>query len=526
MGPDLSPASTFRHLVRRDPRATSIVDERTAYTAAEVQRAATDLAARLRADGIRPGDRVAFAGRNSAAFLVTLLAAACVGAVFVPVSFRLAAAEVRALLSHCDPHTVVVDDELAGTYARVVADEPHRHWHDARDATPVALSADLHPLRAHADDAEPVRLGADDLAVIMYTSGTSGAPKGVMLTHGNLWWSARNIDQVLDTRDDDVTLAVAPMSHIGGLNAFTLRTLLRGGTVLSRRAFDATRTLTDLSTGVTSVFGVPAMFAAVARTPGFATADLSGVRAATIAGATAPPSLVRAYVERGMHLQQSWGMTETAPSATYLPRRWTVEKAGSCGVPLPWTELRLDDPATGATVDASGTPGEIVVRGPNVTQGYWNAPDLTRAASTSDGWLRTGDLAVRDEDGCLTVVGRLTQMINTGGEKVYPCEVERALQDLLGDDVLDLVVLGLPDPQWGETVVVALETTGPCPSLEQVRELAARSIARFKLPTRVVAVPELPRNATGKVDRCALRTLVELTPDRQPEAADRQGCAG
>ncbi|MDM8086093.1 AMP-binding protein [Cellulomonas cellasea] len=509
MGPDLSPASAFWHLVRRDPQATSIVDERTAHTSAEVQRAASDLAVRLLADGVRPGDRVAFAGRNSAAFLVTLLGAACVGAVFVPVSFRLAPAEVRTLLGHCDPHTVVVDSELAAAYARLVADHAHRNWLDARIAMPLA-----DPTGAErSGDLEPVRLSADDLAVIMYTSGTSGTPKGVMLTHGNLWWSARNIDQVLDTRDDDVALAVAPMSHIGGLNAFTLRTLLRGGTVLSRRAFDAARTLTDLSAGVTCLFGVPAMFAAIARCPGFATADLSGVRAATIAGSAAPPSLLRAYVERGLHLQQSWGMTETAPSATYLPRRWTVEKAGSCGLPLPWTDIRLDDPATGASVTIPGAPGEIVVRGPHVTPGYWRAPELTRAATTPDGWLRTGDLAVRDEDGCLTVVGRLTQMINTGGEKVFPCEVERALSELLGPDVHDLAVLGLPDPEWGETVVAVLETTGACPPLDQVRELAARAIARFKLPTRVVAVAELPRNATGKIDRAALRALVESTPE-------------
>ncbi|WP_220457943.1 AMP-binding protein [Actinotalea sp. JY-7876] len=535
---DLSPAAAFAHAAYRAPGATSVVDEDARWTARQVAAAAAALAGELTAAGVRPGDRVAHAGRNSVELLVTLLASAHAGAVFVPLGFRLSAAEAGALLDHAEPSALLVDHDLADVYRDVAHARPGLSLVPHGHATPRALGADAdaHPY------GEPTRCAPDDLAVLIYTSGTSGRPKGVQLTHGNLWWSARNIDATFDTRADDVALAVAPMSHIGGLNAFVLRTLVRGGTVLSRRAFDAERSLADLVGGATTVFGVPAMFGAITRCPGFEVADLSGVRAAIVAGAPVPPALVRTFAARGMHLQQSWGMSETGPGATYLPQRWTTAKAGSAGLPLPWTTLRLADPVSGAvtpvTAGATGAAGaaataataapatcvgdddvrarsaavvaagEIQVRGPNVTPGYWRDPETTRAAFTDDGWLRTGDLATLDPDGCVTVVGRLSEVINTGGEKVFPCEVERAVSELATrEGVDDLAVVGVPDPRWGETIVLAVEGPGPLPALDEVRALGALTLARHKLPTAVVGVATLPRKATGKVDRTALRGL-------------------
>lgn len=510
---DISPATAIAHLARRAPLTMSIRYEDRTLTAAQVHDEAARLAGVLAAAGVTLGDRVAYLGSNSPTLLLTLLACARLGAVFVPLNVRLVAGEIRYVLARCGAHTVLVEADLADRCEPITRKTPVRRWLLADDGASGAPPAPRPGWARTTDvgglgDAPPALPRTfDDLAVLMHTSGTTGRPKGVMLTHGNLWWSAVNIDEVFDTRNDDVNLAVAPLFHIGGLNAFTLRTLVRGGTVVVRRRFDAERTLTDLARHhVTSVFGVPVMFAAVARCPGFGDADLSGVRAAIVAGAPVPAPLIAEYADRGMLLQQAWGMTETAPAATYLPASRTRDKAGSAGVPMPYTRIRLVDPVSGRDIDDTRTAGELLVHGPNVTPGYWDDPDATRAAFTDDGWLRTGDLAERDSEGFISIVGRRTEVINSGGENVYPMEVERALRILPG--VTDVAVVGVPDPVWGETVAAVLECPdGAVPSLEDVREVAGRTIARYKLPTRVISVRELPRDATGKVDRCALRAV-------------------
>jgi fatty-acyl-CoA synthase len=259
---------------------------------------------------------------------------------------------------------------------------------------------------------------------------------------------------------------------------------------------------------VNTFFAVPSMFAALARVPGFAEADLSALRSSIVAAAPVPPQLILDYADRGILLQQAWGLTETAPFATYLPATLTREKAGSVGAPMPYTEVCLVDPVTGARIDEAGTRGEVWVRGPNVTRGYWNNPEGTRAAFDDAGWFRTGDVAHRDDDGYYYVVDRLKDMIISGGENVYPAEVERVLAACPG--VLDAAVIGVPDPTWGETVQAVLTCEpGTALTLEELREFAGRHLARYKLPTRLLVVPELPRNASGKLVKAELRRLSE-----------------
>ncbi|WP_060882265.1 acyl-CoA synthetase [Streptomyces caniscabiei] len=512
---DISPAAAL-HRRAPHPTPTAVVYEGREISAAQLDDTVGEFAAGLSEHGLRRGDRVAYLGLNSATFLETLFAAARLGAVFVPLNFRLAADEVRHILNDCGAHTVVVEEGHRELAESILHDIPARSRllvdtdpECPATEAPAPVWTPLSTLRGpHRPVREPVALYDDDLAALMYTSGTTGRPKGVMLTHGNLWWNAVNVDAVVDTRSDDVNLALAPLFHIGGLNALTLRTLVRGGTVVLRRAFEPAQCLRDLvEHRVNTFFAVPAMYAALARVPGFADADLGSLRSAIVAGAPVPPQLIRDYGEAGLLLQQAWGLTETAPFATYLPARLTLEKTGSAGVAMPYTEIRLTHPATGAAIDEADTQGEICVRGPNVTPGYWDNPDATRAAFDDMGWFHTGDIAHQDKDGFYYIVDRLKDMIISGGENVYPAEVERVLAEYPG--ILEAAVVGVPDDRWGETVLAVLSCeSGTRPTVEEVRAFADRYLARYKLPTDVMHIDRLPRNASGKLDKIELRRWV------------------
>jgi fatty-acyl-CoA synthase len=253
------------------------------------------------------------------------------------------------------------------------------------------------------------------------------------------------------------------------------------------------------------MFGVAQMFAALARVPGCFERDLSHLRAVVVAGAPVPPSLIQQYAEHGVLLQQAWGLTETAPFATHLPAERTLDKMGSAGIPMPYTQVRVVDTATNEPLKP-GTPGEIVVRGPNVTVGYWQNPKATHAAVDGEGWFHSGDIGYFDEDGYLYIVDRLKDMIISGGENVYPAEVERVLAAMPG--VVDVAVVGVPNPQWGETVAAVVSMVdGMSITLEDIRAYATVHLARYKLPRRLTVVPLVPRNASGKLDKEASRQL-------------------
>jgi fatty-acyl-CoA synthase len=505
MNADLSIWSATERRARLAPTAPTLIGDDDAVTdAAALARQVLRTAAALHRAGTGAGDRVAWLGRNDPGLLITLLAAQHLGAVFVPTSFRATPEELTRTLAHCDPVAVVVQRGFAAAADQVRA--------------PGVRSWLTWPLTGADPGEPPPRRPADpdDLTLLMSTSGSSGRPKAVMLSHANLWWSTHGLEQALDLRADDVTLAVAPLCHIGGLNGFTLGTLARGGAVRIRAAFDPQQCLDDLTSGaVTSVFGVPAMYAAVARCPGFARADLSAVRAAIVGGAPTTRSLIDRFLRQGMRLHASWGMTEIAPAGTIVADPDRPVRSCCVGTPLPDLELRLVDPATGQTLLDPDLRGEILVRGPQVTRGYWRDPAATRSA-IRNGWLHTGDLATRDQAGDLVMTGRLSEVINSGGEKIDPGEVEAALGDL---DVAELVVVGLPDQTWGEVVVLVVRCDrAEPPTLAEVRELAGARIARHKLPKHLVALAELPRTAAGKIDRYAVRKLAAAA--LSPEASE------
>jgi fatty-acyl-CoA synthase len=522
--PWVSPATAIHRWARTSGSDPAIFYEADTLTFAELSRCVRETAAVLAAGGVRSGSRVAYLGLNSPLFLKVLLAAAHLGAVFVPVNFRLAPDEVAYLLDNAGCHSLVVEDGHRALVDEIADRVPVRRFYLDRQAGDGIPDKRWGRLGGNAADAPaPVRVRAEDIAMLMYTSGTTGQPKGVILTYGNLWWNQANVWAAIGLRPREATLAVAPLFHIGGLNAFTLGAITRGGAVVIRRTFDPRGCLQDVARyRIASTFMVPVMFAALLRSADFAHADLSSLRAAVVAGAPVPPALVTEYAAHGVALQQAWGLTETAPFATYLPPHLVRAYPASAGYAMPYSEVRVVAPESGLPVTEPGVRGELCVRGPNVTCGYWNDPDATAAAIDADGWFHTGDLGYLDAQGLCYVVDRLKDLIISGGENVSPAEIERVLAELPG--VRDVAVEGVPDPRWGQTPVAVLCHAGsPPPTLDAVRAFAAERLARFKLPTRVLYLETLPRNASGKIDRAAVRVLVSAASSLGDQHEDSHG---
>jgi fatty-acyl-CoA synthase len=308
----------------------------------------------------------------------------------------------------------------------------------------------------------------------------------------------------LDVLGDDVTLTAAPVFHIGGLNVTTLMTFQKGGLVILHRSFDPGRALADIAAQkVTTMFGVPAMFQFMAQHPAFTGTDLSSVRVLVVGGAPCPLPVLKTYLARGVSMQQGYGLTETAPMVSFLAPEHALTKVGSSGQTALFVEVKIAD-SNGRKIEAPRAQGEILVRGPNMTSGYWGLPQATAMAIDKDGWFRTGDAGFFDEGGFLTISDRIKDMIITGGENVYPAEVESAL--MRHPAIAEVAVIGEPHEQWGEGVVaIAALKPGQSLAIEELREFAAESLARYKLPGRLEIVTALPRNATGKILKYQLR---------------------
>jgi fatty-acyl-CoA synthase len=463
------------------------------------------VAAALAALGVVSGDRVTWTGGNHPSALETLYACGQLGAIWVPLNARLAAPEAEFVLTHSGA-SVVVHGRDHGELADALRDRlpAVRHWVAAEPPSDGGSGClPYEELLADADPEprdEPVAL--DDPCLIMYTSGTTGRPKGAVLTHGNMTWNAVNQLLGFDLAQDERTLALAPLFHIGGLNGTVIPTLLRGGCAVLVRRFDPAETLAVIEgQRVNSFFAVPTMLDAMAREPGFPTRDLSALRTIGAAGAPLPLPTLRTWLDRGVTMQQAYGMTETAPGATVLDSADAERKVGSAGKPVFFTDVRVLRP-DGSQADP-GEVGEIVIQGPNVMAGYWNEPEQT-AAVIRDGWYHSGDAGSVDDEGFLYVRDRYKDMIISGGENVYPAEVESALLEL--PEVLEAAVIGVPDPRWGEVgLAVVVPVPGTVPDPEALRSGLRARLAAFKVPTYVELADELPRTATGKVRKPDLR---------------------
>ena len=545
-------------LERRRPKSgsnTALIAGERSISYAELAERTDRLANALRRRGVARGDRVAYLGENDPAFVETFFACGLLGAVFVPLNTRLAAPELQFQLDDAGVRLLVASarlDALAaaavegtGVQRRLIVADAVAGGNTAGGAAPsaeaspavaggntaggAAPSAEASPAVASgntaggaaateaspgveryeevllAAPAEPIdeTVNLDEGAMILYTSGTTGRPKGALLTHGNLTWNCYNVLVDTDLSSTDVALMISPLFHVASLDMGLLPILLKGGTAVLEQKFEPGRSLELIERHrVTTLNGVPTTFQMLAEHPAWATTDLASLTKLTCGGSAIPASVLAAYDARGIEFANNYGMTETAPGATTLPRGRSRDKLGSAGLPHFFTDIRIVDPI--GEVLAAGEVGEIQISGPNVIKQYWNRSDATRDSYADGIWFKSGDMGYRDDEGFLYVSDRLKDMIISGGENVYPAEVEAAIVEL--PQIASVAVIGVPDEKWGEVprAIVTLregaELTG-----DDVRAHLDGRLARYKIPKSVVFVEEMPRTASGKIRKADLR---------------------
>jgi fatty-acyl-CoA synthase len=459
------------------------------------------LAGALQGRDVSRGQRVAILSQNCPEFFETEFACGKIGAICVPLNWRLTENELAYILGDCSPRVLIHDRsfrDLARALAKRV-DIAHLLELDGEDSNNSYEQA-----LAQATAAEPVRSSHDDVAMIMYTSGTTGHPKGALITHGMNFINCVNLGIPAKITPDTVQLVVLPLFHTGGLNCYANPVLHAGGEVLLQREFDpgsALQVLGDRALGVTHFFAVPAPYQFMMQHPDFESTDLSRLQIAGVGGAPCPEAILGGWIDRGVDLAQGWGMTETSPGGTMLLAEEALSKIGSVGKALLHTEVKI----VGENGDrvAGGEVGELLIRGPNVTPGYWNDQSATENSFDGD-WLKTGDAARVDDEGFIYIVDRWKDMYISGGENVYPAEVENVLYQL--DELAEAAIVGVPHERWGETGKAVLVLKPGC-ELEADAVIAhcAENLAAFKVPETVEFIDALPRNATGKVLKRVLR---------------------
>ncbi len=452
----------------------------------------------LVAIGVEPGDRVAVQVDKSAESLLLYLGCLRAGAAYLPLNPGYTGAELSYFLGDASPHVFVCDPGAVG------AADPVRRKASVPHLETLGTNGDgtiMEKARTGDPDFADVARGDDDLAAILYTSGTTGRSKGAMLSHGNLASNARALMDCWRFDDTDVLLHALPIFHTHGLFVATNVSLMAGGSMILLPRFDLDEII-RLLPEATSMMGVPTFYTRLLAHPEF-TKDLVGhIRLFTSGSAPLSAEVHKEFAARTGHaILERYGMTETSMNTSnpYDGDR----RAGTVGFPLPGVEIRITDRDTGEPLE-HGEVGIIEIRGPNVFTGYWRMPDKTKEEFRPDGFFVSGDLGMIDDQGYVSLVGRDKDLVITGGYNVYPAEVENALDALEG--IAESAVIGVPHHEWGEavTAVVASRGVDP-PTEEQIRDSLAEVLAKYKVPSRVVFVDSLPRNAMGKIEKAVLR---------------------
>jgi fatty-acyl-CoA synthase len=511
-----------------DPGAVAIEDADRRVTYAQLRELSLGMAELLAQAGAGRGDRVATLTENSSSHVALFFACAASGAALVPLNWRLTPAELAAQLDIASPALFIASPAHEGRAREALAAsgqaaELSSLAEMVEMAEMVALAGPLN--RGHRVNRgrraqprlrrdQPVPVADDDPLLVVFTSGSSGRPKGAVLTHANCFWTNLSLDLALPVCRGEAVLSVLPQFHVGGWNVQPLQALWKGATVFLEESFDPERALFMIERRrIVTMMGVPTTYARMAEAPNFARADLGSLRSVVVGGAPVPAGLVEVWQRRGVGVAQGYGLTEASPNVACLSPEEATAEPGSVGRPYSFVDVELHDPSTGAVVEGPGA-GELWVAGPNVFAGYFRDERATEEV-LREGWLRTGDLAERDAGGYLRIRGRMKDMFISGGENVYPAEVEAVLSS--HPSVAEAAVVGAPDPAWGESGVAFVRTKGELREEELISYCRGR-LAGFKVPRRVVVVEELPRLGSGKLDKRRLADMAQAPRSEQAGA--------
>jgi len=478
------------------------LDTHRQFTYQQLNERSESLAAWLQDHGVEVGCRVAILARNCAEFFELQFACGKIAAIAVPLNWRLTEKELDYIVNDCSPTVLLYDGKFR--------DMAHYLQTHCQIATLLEIDAENdqgayeQALGQHARGCSPVSMSHDDTTMIMYTSGTTGHPKGAEITHRMNLYNCINLGTPGRISPDSVHLVALPLFHTGGLNCYANPVLHAGGQVLLMRDFSpgaALRIMGDAELGVTHFFAIPAAYQFMMLHPDFGSTDFSRIRIAGVGGAPCAETILKTWLDRGVSVFQGWGMTETSPGGTALNAEDAFRKIGSAGKPVMHTEIKIV--AEDGNPVLQGEVGELLIRGPNITPGYWNDAAATADAFV-DGWLKTGDAARVDDEGFIYIVDRSKDMYISGGENVYPAEIENVLYQL--PQIAEAAVIGIPDKRWGETgMAVLVLREGKTLDDKTLIAHCRKNLANFKVPHAVERIDALPRNATGKVLKRELR---------------------
>lgn len=486
---------------RLSPEKDAIIDEKTnqAWTFKEVNERAKSVASWLLSQGVRKGDRVALLSPNDSSYFDLLFACGKIGAILVPLNWRLSSYEISEILQDCTPVLIGIHQQFETIYEQLTNVCPNAFFIGAENY----LEISSYPIR---DRFTEDIIETDPLAMI-YTGGTTGKPKGVVLSHQSILWNAMNTIISWSLTAEDVTVNYLPMFHTGGINALSIPVLMIGGTVVIGDQFTGQKAVESINRHhCTIILLVPTMYHLLIQTDDFLGSDFPTMKIFLSGAAPCPLQIYEAFQKKGLAFKEGYGLTEAGPNNFYISPEDARIKRGSVGKPMLFNSIKLVKP-DGREAE-NNEVGELLIKGKHAFSFYWNNEQAT-SETLIEGWIHTGDLAKRDEEGFYYIVGRKKDMIITGGENVYPLEIEQWLAE--HPDIDEVAVLGLLDKKWGEivTAFIVLKDSSTVGE-EELRPYCEAKLGRYKIPKRFIRLEELPKTHVGKIDKKKLKEMCTI----------------